>query len=161
MNKWDPDGNEVNDSFSTYEDYGHGGLLFVSLALLTVTAYVSQEKRISILVDDSFAKSQFKTYRSDKEIHHLVAKGARNADLAREILYSVGIGINNEKNLLLIKTGLHRRLHTDLYYGWANSVVISAYRNAGSDLTEQKEAVLHALAKIKSVVMALDLAAPY
>ena len=161
VNKADPNGNDAKDAFRTFEDFRHGGLLFASLVLITATAYLSQEKKISATIDASFAKSQFRSYRAERENHHLVAKGARNAEYAREVLASVGISVNSPENLLLIKTGLHRRLHTDLYYGWANSVVISAYRNAECDPTKQKEAVLFALNIIRGVVIVLDLAAPY
>ena len=64
-------------------------------------------------------------------------------------------------NKLYIKTGLHRRLHTNAYYGWANSVVISAYKAAGEDRIKKKQNVYLALNVIKAFVKKLDEAAPY
>ena len=161
INRIDPTGSTPEDEVYTFEDFQHGGLLFVSLAFLTTTAYASKEQKLRTTINASFANSEFRSYRTDRENHHLVAKGAKNAEYAREVLTSVGISVNSPENLLLIKTGLHRRLHTDLYYGWANSVVIAAYRNAGSDKAEQKKAVLGALGIIRGVVKTLDLISPF
>lgn len=86
---------------------------------------------------------------------------ARNAGYARTILRSVGIGVNDKENLQLIKTGLHRRLHTDAYYGWSNSVVISAYESANGNSDLQKSNVLSALETIRAFVLMLDKRAPF
>ena len=72
------------------------------------------------------------------------------------VLYNVGIGYNSNYNLIRIKTGLHRRLHTDLYYGWANSVVISAYNSAGNQKLKQRSNVISALNTLKSYIRAMD-----
>ena len=71
------------------------------------------------------------------------------------------IGINSDKNLITIKTGLHRRLHTDLYYGWANSVVISAYNSANGNRALQRSNVEAALNTIRGFIKTLDTMAPY
>lgn len=96
----------------------------------------------------------------NKELHHIVAKAAYNARYAREKLKAVGIGVNDTRNLVWIKTGLHRRLHTNLYYGFANSVVISAY-NRGTNFTTRKNNVIRALNTLRAFVLALDKSAPF
>lgn len=55
---------------------------------------------------------------------------------------------------------LHRRLHTNLYYGIANSFVISAYQNAGNDKAAQKQAVYDALKGIETFVKYLNYSNP-
>ena len=122
----------------------------------------SKAKSIAQSIGDSFVKVKEKPrYKTDYELHHLVAKMARNAGYARTILRSVGIGVNDKENLQLIKTGLHRRLHTDTYYGWSNSVVISAYESANGNSDLQKSNVLSALETIRAFVLMLDKRAPF
>jgi len=122
----------------------------------------AKAKDIAQSIGDSFARVKEKpAYKSEYELHHLVAKKAKNARYARSVLESVGIGVNDPENLLLIKTGLHRRLHTDTYYGWANSVVISAYESAGGDKELQRKYVLAALETIRAFVLMLNTQAPY
>ena len=122
---------------------------------------VSQREAISQTVSISFARSKAGNYRKDREWHHLVAQRAPNARYARAILKDVDIDIDSSMNGILIKTGLHRRLHTNLYYGWANSVVISAYRSAGGNDALEKDRVMAALGSIKGFVRILDAVAPY
>ena len=102
-----------------------------------------------------------KQYASPGEWHHLVAKGAPNAHYARDILIRMGININGPANLIYIKTGLHRRLHTDYYYGWANSVVISAYNAANGNRYLEALYVNRALLAIRQFVLTLNAAAPF
>ena len=71
------------------------------------------------------------------------------------------IGYNSPENLIILKIGLHRRLHTNLYYGWANSVVISAYNSANGDEMEQRIRVRAALSTIKGCLRAINQIAPY
>ena len=92
-------------------------------------------------------------YRKDHEWHHIVAKAAPNAKYAYAILVKVGIKPKTDsKNLVLIKTGLHRRLHTDLYYGWANSIIIRAYNLANGDYMQQQDNVKKALKLLKDLL---------
>ena len=122
----------------------------------------SQAKTIAKSINDSFARTRtIPNYRREREWHHLVAQAAPNASLARNILNSVGIKINDGENLAYIKTGLHRRLHTNVYYGWANRIVISAYGSANTGKVQQRSNVINALRSIRGYVMTLDLYAPY
>ncbi len=89
-------------------------------------------------------------YRKTSELHHMVAKRAHNAKRAADILEDVGLGVNHFENLILLKTGLHRRIHTDVYYGWANSMVISAFEAAQGNLSKQESNVKTALRSLRA-----------
>ena len=92
-------------------------------------------------------------YRTKNEWHHIVAKAAPNAKYAYAILVKVGIKPKTDsQNLVLIKAGLHRRLHTDLYYGWANSIIIRAYNLANGDYMQQQDNVKKALKLLKDLL---------
>ena len=119
-----------------------------------------QARTVATKVANSFARSTQRKYRSSKETHHLVAQKGPNAESARKILFSVGIGINSAANLIAINTSLHRRLHTDAYYGFANSLVINA-ANRSKSLAAIKTNVYAALAQIRAFVMVLDAAVPW
>ncbi len=124
-------------------------------------AWISKQARtVSNRVADSFAKSVPRTYRSPKEVHHLVAKAGPNAKRARDILNMVGIGINSSANLIAIKTSLHRRLHTNDYYGYANSMIINAF-NRGKTATARKTNVYAALAQLRAFISGLDAVVPW
>ena len=121
----------------------------------------AQAKSIAQSIGDSFSRARSKPhYRTPREVHHIVAQAAPNASRARQVLNSVGISVNSPQNLISIKTGLHRRLHTNTYYGWANSVIISAY-NKGRNRNEKRRNVEAALASIRTMIMAMDKVAPY
>ena len=121
----------------------------------------AQAKALAQSIGDSFARARSKPkYRTPREDHHIVAQMAYNASLARSVLRTVGIGINSRENRVLIKTGLHRRLHTNTYYGFANAVVISAY-NKGSGNYQKRFNVLNALKTLKGMILAMDAIAPY
>ena len=109
----------------------------------------------------NFRLSGIPNYRSPTELHHIVAQMAKNAQYARVILSNTHIGINSTDNLVRIKTGLHRRLHTNAYYGWANSVVISAYNSAGNNRSKQRSNVLNALLTIRGAILYMNRFAPF
>lgn len=122
----------------------------------------SKAKSIAKSIGKSFAKTKsIPRYRTPREIHHIVAQRAPNASLARNILKKVGIGYNSVYNLVSLKTGLHRRLHTNEYYGWANSVVISAYNSANGNKVMQKSNVIGALNTIRAYLLAMDAVSPF
>ena len=101
-----------------------------ALAGVAYNTAVSFSKQARQICDEIYLKlsklKEVPQYKSQYEVHHIVAKKAINAWRARQILNKVGIDINSRANLVSLKTWLHRRIHTNLYYGWANSVVISA-----------------------------------
>lgn len=127
----------------------------VSEAVGNVTDQIKEK------LSNSYAKiKKAPNYKKPTEDHHVVAQNAPKASSAREILSQVGIGINSQQNMMPISTGLHRRLHTNLYYKWVNDVIISAYNSAGGDAALQRKNVEGALAAIKSFIIVLDGIAP-
>ena len=76
-------------------------------------------------------------YASDKAIrrlqntktanHHIVAKRASKAAIARYCLHKVDIGIEAVINKVNIKQNLHYHLHTTTYYVAINTLVMQAY----------------------------------
>ena len=139
------------------------GLMAIGGAMINTAKWVSTKaKSIANSIADSFAQAKtIPNYRSDKEWHHIVAKKAPNAQRARDILDAVGIGYNSPYNLVLLKTGLHRRLHTNTYYGFANSVVISAYEAANGDPNLQLANVIIALDTLRRYLEAINAVSPY
>jgi RHS repeat-associated protein len=134
-----------------------------SLTRGTVSWASSQAKSIAKSIGDSFAQTKTRPkYRNNYELHHLVAKAAPNASYAAKILREVlPREVEDSANKLLIKTGLHRRIHTNIYYGWANSIVISAYNAANGNRARQRINVYAALATIRSYVQSLNAFSPY
>ena len=142
----------------------NNGLNTISGAINNSLDWISSKaKSIIQSIADSFARVTTQpNYKSEYELHHLVAKKAPNAKYAAAILRDVfEDGTENYENLMIIKTGLHRRLHTNAYYGWANSIVISAYNSALGNKTLQKSNVKKALRTIRVVVAMMDAIAPF
>ena len=119
----------------------------------TQKAYEKVVNRIESLASDISSRR----YSHDNEIHHIVAKKAPNAALAAKILnYTLPGGVGNKANLVSLKTGVHKRIHTTLYYYVTNAVVIDAYYAADGDFTKQRENVIAALTEIKAILVALN-----
>ncbi len=101
-------------------------------------------KRILETIDQKIKEAQpLPKYRSNGELHHIVAKRAPQAAPAREVLESVGIKTSDPLNLILLRTEAHRRLHTQVYYNWVNSVLIAA--NVGESFEQRQANVQWAL----------------
>ena len=60
--------------------------------------------------------------------HHIVAKSAAAAFLARSVLYANHLDPNNPFNLVLISQRLHSGLHTAEYYIAVNALFMSTYK---------------------------------
>ena len=126
-----------------------------------ITEYISQREQISNSIPKDIDQGKTKKYQNNYEWHHIVAQRAPNAKYARMILESVGLDVNSEYNLVHIKTGLHRKLHTNIYYGFVNSVILSAYGNGSGTLEEKKARILNALDHLSKFISALSTASPY
>ena len=61
---------------------------------------------------------------------------------------------------IVTATGLHRRLHTNLYYEMVDIIIVSAYNSAGGDREQQIENVTSALKAIRSFIFVLDRMTP-
>ncbi len=56
-----------------------------------------------------------------------MAKRDLRALPARFVLDKCDIGINSDENIVDVKTGYHRVLHTNLYYGILNATILAGY----------------------------------
>ncbi len=130
--------------------------MMIGITTVEAKRLSNRAKSIYNGVCSSLARAKSLKYKHSTENHHIVAKRAHNAKYARAILDIVGIDYNSEKNLVRIKTGLHRRLHTDVYYGWANSVVIKAYNLAGGSYEKKYLNVSNALKTLKGFIRTMD-----
>ena len=136
-----------------------------ALAGVAYNTAVSFSKQARQICDEIYLKlsrlKEIPKYKSQYEVHHIVAKKATNAWRAKQILNNVDIGINSSANLVSLKTWLHRRIHTNLYYGWANSIVISAYQSAGKNYAKQRANVLGALNTIRTYLLSINATIPF
>ena len=94
------------------------------------------------------------------DYHHIVAQGALGAESARGVLFKVGITVNDQVNLVAIKTGLHRRLHTILYYTMVNKIMEKAFDIKLSYAVNRKT-VTTALGRIRGFLLAMSGASPF
>ena len=108
------------------------------------------------------AISQKPSYRSNQELYHIVAQKSKKALISQAILDDVGIKINSDSNTIWLKTGLHRRLHTNAYHLYVEFMIISAYLSAPPrDKIQQKENVQAALETIKKQLKSIDNQVPF
>lgn len=91
----------------------------------TLSYYKSLVNALWADYSQSFARAKKKL--TGTEIHHIVAKGAYKATEARKVLNSVGISVESSLNKIPLKKGLHKRLHTNMYYKIVNEMVIKCY----------------------------------
>ena len=62
---------------------------------------------------------------------------------AQHVLSTVGIDWQRSSdNLIYIKTELHRRLHTNMYYSYVNTLVVNAFNKGMSDYKKGAKKVL-------------------
>ena len=61
---------------------------------------------------------------------------------------------------IVTATGLHRRLHTNLYYEMVDAIIVSAYNSAGGDREQQTKNVKAALGTIKAFIVGLEKITP-
>lgn len=112
-------------------------------------------------VSKSFARTGQRSYKTGQEEHHVVARNSVKVNLSAAILNQMlPQGVENPINKMMIKTGLHRRLHTNLYYGMTNVIIVNAYCS-GSNYHEQRANVISAICMIRGIVWILNTMAPY
>ena len=108
----------------------------------------------------SLSKAKPRQYRTEYEEHHLVARKSPNAARAASILNKVlPGGVEDPLNKVLVKTSVHRRLHTNLYYTFANNLVIGAYLHADGNIQQQHSNVIAALTGLRVFVESLNVLA--
>ncbi len=101
-----------------------------------------------------------RTYNHTTETHHIVAKNSKNPFnlISREILDTNKIDLDSDRNLVVIRTGFHKHMHTDIYYGWVALTLFSAQR-MNNGLSE-RENVISALEIIKGVIEVKNMLMP-
>lgn len=72
------------------------------------------------------------TFKHNTERHHIIARTADKAKIARNIwIYKCHKGINDEENIAKVKPVLHKVLHRNEYYELVNFSVETAYTIGG------------------------------
>lgn len=91
-------------------------------------------------------------YKTTGEFHHIVARTDHRADVSRSIIEEVGINVDSIENIVWVKTSVHRRMHTNVYHKWVESVITNAYNSANGNEVLQKVKVRSALKYLKKQV---------
>ena len=153
--------------FDTHSPSGGGGGAVISFyfidavldATSTAKEWIDEQKEaISGKLTLSLSKATSRKYKTEYEEHHLVARKSRNATKAAAILNNtLPGGVESPMNKVWVKTSVHRRIHTKLYYAFANQLVIGAYYEAGSDKQKQYENVVTALGILQVFVSSLNI----
>ncbi len=109
-------------------------------------------------IDQSFAKVKVQPlYRSSTEKHHIVA---RKAKVARKILKSAGMTVEDPDNWVQIKTRLHRRLHNSFYYSWINAEMMEVAIQSFLGKPSEKK-VREKLDKISKILQDWSIESPF
>lgn len=117
---------------------------------------------VSIYIADKIrAYTQAPSFNSEYQVHHIVAERAVAAEPARAIFKKddVKLDINDYKNLVPIKTGVHVHLHSSLYYAMVNTYIINAYY--AGPISTRRYNVWMALDEIRVFLYALSNGAPF
>ena len=98
----------------------------------------AREKEITEAQTTTVAKTETATNTNQKKktpsphLHHVVAKADRRAAPARKVLAECGIDVwNSPCNLVFVPADKHVHLHTNVYYLYVNSRIITARRRGG------------------------------
>ena len=144
----------------TSRDFQNSWKAAVNSAICSVNGAID---RIQEKIKKTFEKARtVPSYKRYEEDHHIVAQKAKTAEPARRILEKVGINYyNDEVNHVMLKTGLHRRLHSKLYYAWVNDRITQAYERGEGNLTLQREYVIFELGRIRMELQVLNEFFPY
>ena len=144
----------------TSRDFQNSWTAAVNSAICSVNGAID---RIQEKIKKSFERARaVPSYKRYEEDHHIVAQKAKTAEPARRILEKVGIDYyNDEVNHVMLKTGLHRRLHSKLYYAWVNDRITQAYERGEGNLTLQREYVICELGRIRMELQVLNEFFPY
>ena len=100
-------------------------------------------------------------YKSNTEDHHIVAKHHRSAQAARNYYVNkTDHEIDDSRNRIRLKTGLHKRLHRKVYFALVNDRLKNAYKK-GKNKDEKTEKVDSAVGRLKAALKALNAKAPF
>ncbi len=144
---------------TTSGNYLRWKLRALGLAYYYTTKLASRIRTIVKKLALSFAKARTLPKKGKNEWHHVIAKRAQRAFPARWRWLSLGNDINSIENLVYIKYGLHRRLHTNEYYSLVNDFVSRAYDNASGSTRKKK--VRNVVRALKDWLQFLDKVSPF
>ena len=107
----------------------------------------------------SFAKAA--AVYTTNEVHHIVAKTAKKAKLARRIYVTrTKHEIDDPRNLIPLKKGLHKRLHRKQYFELVNVIVSKAYHSTKT-YKKKVNKVDNAVKKIRNSLSIMNEASPF
>ena len=102
----------------------------INISIIATILLTEVIVRLSSLVSE--LESTIQSVYDIKHKHHIVAKKAWRAELARYILVKLcHIGINDERNIADVKDIYHSHLHTNSYYGLINAGMTYSYFTNG------------------------------
>lgn len=125
----------------------------------TLSVETAIAKELGRELAKSFAKAK-KKYNST-ELHHIIAKNAAGAAKAKTCLNNAGISVEDSRNKIRLKKGLHKRIHTWLYYRMTSEIITKSFKAANGNKSKERKNVLDALAILKGTLEALNKVAPF
>ena len=159
---------DINLLNRDYSDFGGGGggrtnthsagtLLGTVAGAVATFELIEWFKEIEEKLTKSLAVAASRTYRTDFEEHHIAAKSAFKAREAATILNEVlPGGVEDPLNKVMLKTSVHRRIHTNVYYSAVNWLIVKAYQDAGDNPAQQYSNVVSTLGKLKAFLTSLN-----
>lgn len=97
-------------------------------------------------------------YKSSHEVHHIVAQTASAAQPARDKLQAIGMSVHDSANLVSLRTGMHKHLHTPIYYNFVNMYIVNAYNAAPG---RESSAIYQALSQLRMYLLAISAGCPF
>ena len=108
-------------------------------------------------MSQSLSLASQREYRSEYEEHHIAARKAAKASEAASILNEVlPGGVEDPLNKVMLKTSVHRRVHTNIYYSVVNYMVVIAYDTAAGDSKKQYTNVVSVLGTLQAFLSSLN-----
>ena len=137
-----------------------------------MTAYRNGMSILTAAINISVSRSFIKPPKNKTEIHHIVARTAKNryARISRKFLEYVNIDVNSPLNLVGLKYRFHRRLHRTDYHRGVTIVLGGSLKVAKYIATDhkvnktkrkkiEKRCVKVALSSLKSVLRTANIVA--
>ena len=139
-----------------YGGGGSAGLLDLIISTWVTTTTVIDTYRNSIKVKAE-AKAET-TYQPDKHEHHIVPRTAKKAAPARAIITEIypEMGVEAPINKVLLDTKMHHYVHTNLYYGMVNYVMLTAYYSPAENKLQQEQNVNTALIFLRGLLLVIE-----
>ena len=145
----------------TISKIGNAALSLASEGINTGTLYALKVQGSILdnsLTLDMIRRVQGKQRNNKFHFHHVVPKGDRRAFLARVLLFSGGIGVNDPVNLVPLTATFHSSLHTNLYFVWVdfNMIYANYLAKDRETLLQRKEYFSTQLVSMSNFLVAID-----